>query len=490
MQVFNGLSFMLQYNIKVTFVAEDFLSSPEQYSKFSHVFQPKQFDYSISYLIFLKLKRRYAIHSFVLFFFKRGEYFVKKNLFGKGSILFIALTAFGVISILSVTIVGIALNDMNQTQNTEKRTKAHYYALSGIEIARGMLENIETRNENGIFSGNMDENNMGLSKLVFESSNNLGTDFNYDNLKDYVRSRNNLKNWKIVCGFIKKRNGDIKIASFGNVGDITRTISLFLRPERGIFDMAIFGMDSIKISGTTSDEAKVTGKIGTNSTEDGAINFDGTNATLDGTAFIIDPIKNASDVIVGQTVTVEDLVEVRDYQLPFYPALDMSTSLVVTGEETISTDIGYKTVDVPNGDNLIFDLGTSPDIILRTESLNLEGTITMNSTGTVWLYIDSVLTLNNIEGNQARLIIVYGGTDPVKISGQIVCESLGIYAPNALIELSGQSAIKGAMIAKEAQVKGISEVVSFQYDEDLSKLNFPTYGGGYAKTSYIETWSE
>lgn len=415
---------------------------------------------------------------------------MKKNLFMKGSILFIVLTAFAVLSVLSITIAGITLNDMTQTQNTEKRAKAHYFALSGIEIARGMLENIETRNKNGVFYGDINESGNEQPKLIFEDALTLGTDFNYDNLRNYVENKNNPKNWKIVCGFIRKRDGDIKIASYGNVNDITKSISLYLRPIRGIFDMAVFGINTIKISGTTKDSAKVNGKIGTNSTEDGAIDFDGSTATLDGTAFIIDPEINATNVVIGQTIPIEDLGEIRDYQLPLFPDLDMSSSLFVAGSAIISTDSGFNIVDIPNGDNLIFDLETSSDIVLRTASFNLAGTLTLNSTGTVWLYVDNDLILNNISGNLGRLIIIYGGTDPVKISGQIVCDSLGIYAPNALVELSGQSAIKGAIIAKDAQIKGVSDVISFQYDEELSKLNFPTYGGGFSNTVYIETWSE
>jgi type II secretory pathway component PulK len=69
----------------------------------------------------------------------------------KGFVLFTALIAVAVLSIISITVVTLVLNDSMQLNRAEARLNAHYRALSGVEIARALLEKDET-NEPGVFS--------------------------------------------------------------------------------------------------------------------------------------------------------------------------------------------------------------------------------------------------------------------------------------------------------------------------------------------------
>ena len=416
---------------------------------------------------------------------------MKNTLEKKGIILLLVVIVFAVMSVLSIVIYGIGLTDLDETRDAEERTKAYYYALSGIEIGRATMENLKSRNFNGIFYGNLSESSL-TAGFTYEDSSTLGNDFDFDTLKDFLETRNHTDEWLTTAGIVRNDNGEIKIAAFGNSGDFTRNLVLQLIPINGIFDMAIFGLNTITISGTTKDNAKVIGKIGTNSTDDAAIKFDGVNATLDGTAFILASDENSVDIVVGQTVPIQDLVEPRDYQVPTFPEFDTFPSLSVSATAEIAADGGYEDITVVNGGELTFDLNNMEDMVVRAKTFNIAtgGKLILKGLGTVWLYVDTTLSLNEIIGGESRLIIVYKGYDTVKISGQIVCDSLGIYAPLASVELAGQSAIKGAIIASDAIVTGVSEITSFQFDEELTGVYFPTPGGGFSDAKYIEIWSE
>ena len=183
-----------------------------------------------------------------------------------GIILLVALVVFAVMSVLTIAIAGIGLTYLTETQNTEVRTRAHYLALSGIEIGRGVLENLASRNLRGIIYGKLDTENPSAGSLIFNDCSALGSDFSYHNLKAFLTNTELGESDNLIIGVAQDSENKIKIVSLGCEKDIRKSITLILKPV-GVFGAAIFGMESVDVSG----QGSVSGKIGTNSVDTGAL---------------------------------------------------------------------------------------------------------------------------------------------------------------------------------------------------------------------------
>ncbi len=72
-----------------------------------------------------------------------------------GSVLIISLVVVLVLSILAITVVSLTLTNTSQTVSLQRRTEAHYLAMSGINIMLAILsdEDLQDDDFQGIVSG-------------------------------------------------------------------------------------------------------------------------------------------------------------------------------------------------------------------------------------------------------------------------------------------------------------------------------------------------
>lgn len=414
-------------------------------------------------------------------------YFAKNDLRRKGVILLIVLTLFAVVSILSLGIAAMGLTGLTETQNADKRIRAHYLAMSGIEIARGVLDNLNTRNMRGIFFGELSPDNLTIASLYFEDASALDENFTFDNLKDFLVDHTLPEEANVLFGITQNSQHVIKIVSLGCLNDVRKSVTLTLVPI-GVFDMAIFGVEFVDIGG----QGSVNGKVGTNSTDDNKIKFSN-NTSLDGTVCIIDPKKNADVVNAYFDPVLEDLEKPRDCELPQFPDFQTIVDIYIDNGDTntINKDSGFNKITTTPGGQLIIDTTGKQDIVIRCVDLKSLGKIIIKGDGIVWLYVSGTINLDDVVStDDGSLILVYSGTSQISMTGQIQANSFGLYCPKANADLGGQMNLAGAVIAKEAKISGDADAGYdfFTYAQIFSELAFPISGGGNSR--YEEVWSE
>lgn len=206
----------------------------------------------------------------------------------KGFVLFTALIAVSVLSIISITVVTLVLNDSMQLNRAEARLTAHYRALSGVEIARALLEKDETNDARGVFRGALPENGNGSFELVeaWENGDNWESDLQTirNTVLDVIQSSQS----DIAFAILSNQSGsEFKIVSYGNRNTLVESVVLTLASSGGayefpIFDMAVFTDSYIELQGS----ARIEGKSGINSISPGSINIVGGGAEITGTIYV------------------------------------------------------------------------------------------------------------------------------------------------------------------------------------------------------------
>lgn len=422
----------------------------------------------------------------------------------RGTILLVSLVIFSVLSMLGVYVATISMNNLSQAKETEGRTKAYYLAVSGVEIARGIINSKNGNDYRGIFYGDLSENNSDFQYTAkIDFTNNTG----YENIRSEVANFNSTNDYDVVFGIASNSEGKTKVVSTGNTGDISKTVALSLQPvsESHVFGLSIFGIEEVKISG----QGKIKGNIGSNE----LIKITG-NAEVDGTVFYV----NFEDLDIDGQATIggySTLYEELIYEVPEAPYVEMiDKELIVPEKESdldkdddkkeyvnlIDSDHSYKKVTVEKNAELTINAINS-DIIIIADEFDLQGNITINGTGTVYLYvIDKIKNFasyfkiaNNDESEDdknehsydwAKLVIINLGEDTIHFSGHAEMIDLGIYAPESKVKLTGQSGLKGAVVGKKIELEGQGDI-DFEYREDLNDITLPVANG-----SYREVWSD
>jgi type II secretory pathway component PulJ len=366
----------------------------------------------------------------------------------KGFVLFTALIAVSVLSIISITVVTLVLNDSMQLNRTEARLTAHYRALSGVEIARALLEKDETNDARGVFRGALPENGNGSFELVeaWENGDNWESDLQTirNTVLDVIQSSQS----DIAFAILSNQSGsEFKIVSYGNRNTLVESVVLTLASSGGayefpIFDMAVFTDSYIELQGS----ARIEGKSGINSISPGSINIVGGGAEITGTIYVgvdgdthVNPGVNPNnpnqsiyypEAVVTRTNIwnntwldthpIENLTKTRLYTLPAFP--DPPASIVfptfpvfpeglhqngdwnINGSSTLTiTQSGdYAKLSVAGSGRLIFDMG-GKDLSIRANSLSVGGSgqIEVRGPGTLNLYVEGNTELG---GNGVSLI--------------------------------------------------------------------------------------
>jgi type II secretory pathway component PulJ len=366
----------------------------------------------------------------------------------KGFVLFTALIAVAVLSIISITVVTLVLNDSMQLNRAEARLNAHYRALSGVEIARALLEKDETKDARGIFRGALPENGNGSFELVevWENGDNWESDL--QTIRNIVLDVIQSSQSDIAFAILSNRSGsEFKIVSYGNRNKVVESFVLTLASSGGayefpIFDMAVFTDSYIELKGS----ARIEGKSGINSVSPGSINISGGGAEITGTIYVgvdgdthVNPSVNPNnpnqtiyypEAVVTRTNIwnntwlnthpIENLTKTRLYTLPAFPdppasigfptfpvfpeGLYQNGNWNINGSSTLTvTQNGdYAKLSVAGSGRLIFDLG-GKDLSIRANSLSVGGSgqIEVRGPGTLNLYVEGNTELG---GNGVSLI--------------------------------------------------------------------------------------
>lgn len=419
-----------------------------------------------------------------------------------GAILLVSLVIFSILSMLGVYVATISINNLNQAKETEGRTKAHYLAVSGVEIAREIVNNENGDNYRGIFYGNLSDDNPDFQYIA---KSDFMNDTGYETMRGEIENFISTNDYDVVFGIATNSDGKTKIVSTGNTGNISRTVSLSLRPasKSHVFDLSIFGIEELKISG----QGKIKGNIGSNN----KIELEG-QAEVDGIVYYVDfeDLKLSGQATIGAS---SNLLKELVFDLPEEPSVEkIEKELIVPKNKDkldkdddkkeytdfINSNCSYNKFKVEESAELTINAINS-DITILADEFDLKGEITINGTGTVWLYVTDKIkdcaSHFKISSNQgetddknthewAKLVIVNLGDEKIHFSGQTEMIDLGIYSPHTNIKISGQSEIKGAVIGKKVELVGQGDIV-FEYDENINNITLPVSNGNYS-----ELWSD
>ncbi|MFW6120307.1 MAG: hypothetical protein ACOC80_05335 [Petrotogales bacterium] len=371
-----------------------------------------------------------------------------------GYVLLFTLIVVLILSVLSISAISLVLNETMQLNKTEARLEAHYKALSGIELARSILQSDSVQELRGIFKGNISANETSSFEVVNQLSPGEHWDDATQTIKNNVKNTVESASCDIAFALLSNtENSEVKIISYGNRNSILKSIVLYLTLpgspfELPIFDMAVYTDSYLEMIGG----AKIQGKAGTNSNEPGAIYLPGGGVEITDTIYVgVDgdtnvnpspdpdtpwwPIEHPEAVIKRGSIwqntwlnnhQVESLEEVRQYELPDFPDppdlinlpdfptfpdnIPNSGNLNVNGNNTVTVTEGanYNNINVSGSGKLIIDLQGN-NLSIRADSLDIggAGSIEVNGPGVLNMYVDDdvsisgngVSSLNNSEYN-------------------------------------------------------------------------------------------
>ncbi|MHC4290875.1 MAG: DUF7305 domain-containing protein [Planctomycetota bacterium] len=278
-----------------------------------------------------------------------------------------------------------------------------------------------------------------------------------------------------------------QITSVGRSGNQTKTVRAMVALTSPIAqDYAIFSKKNINMKNSSTvdgfnssdpSDTDVDVKIGTQSTDDGAIDLKN-NTTIDGD-IVIGPEGVPDDVInTGSNVSING--EIFVLQTDFYlssvapPDYTASQGSISGNNITLnSSDSGkYSSISISNNGTLSvtgdLTLYVTGDIELKN---NAE--IEIKNDATLELYFDGDINANNSSGfnNKSEVpssLMIYGtGTDQeidLKNSADIYAV---VYAPNAEMTVKNSGDAYGSFIVEDFELKNGGEVY---YDEALKEV--------------------
>lgn len=391
-----------------------------------------------------------------------------------GFVLFAALIVVLVLSVVATIIVSLVLNDSMQLNRAEARLEANYRAISGIEVARAILENPSTRDARGVFRGTIPEGGSGSFELVEAWQDGDYWDTGIQLVRDAVQNALQSSSNDVAFAIFSDSSGtEFKIVSYGVRSAAVESMVLNLAFAGGayeypVFDMAVFSKSYIGIGGSS----RIEGRAGTNSIVPGSVNIAPGSNMITGTIYVgvggdthvnpsVDPdgksISYPNAVVTRTNINnstwlsnhpIQNLDQEREYELPDFPdpppsisfptfptfpeGLPVHGNLNVGGNSTfIVTQSGeYGNISVSNSSRLIFNLQGN-NISINANSLSVSGSarIEVNGPGTLTLYVDGNASISGsgiTTLNSAKLNIYTDGN--FSASGNLNVELSTLYS--------------------------------------------------------------
>ncbi len=414
----------------------------------------------------------------------------------KGASLAIVLMVGTVLIIFSVVLGSFAVNEAKQTSLEEKETQAYYIARAGAEAASSWIIN------------NLDDFSSYDSPIISRNNDFSIGKFDLEIIDESTRI--------IINSTGKIENGE---DSFGVTRYIDEVVTIMLMKKDigqggsqdilSSIDMAMFSDTRIVIK----NNCKITGDIGSNSTEEDSLDIDKNNNEIYGTVYI--GLGGDPDKVLKKDradVNVQTLDEVRDYPSIEFPDIFDDISYISKGDlklekgetKTIDGSSNYEYSEIEVVKSILFIDMTQGDGIIQAKSLKIDDNsqIILIGTGSLKLYLndsfdvikESKITTNSTDQlevyvkkgdskieNQSIVncsIYTYDGDVTIKnssITGSIIggdsiiinqdnnihnehiVKSL-IYAPDAVIELKSNTILEGSIIGNDLTIHSKSDI--------------------------------
>lgn len=243
-----------------------------------------------------------------------------------------------------------------------------------------------------------------------------------------------------------------------------------------LFDRALWGIDFLNLGGTVlvdSYDPTLGPYGGTNIGENGAVASNG-NISVNGSVVVHgDAAFGPSGSFNGDPSSVTgDIIQLPAPRVfPPIPPFNVGVQNVsVANKRTVTLTPGdYNDIDINSGGTLILEPGE-----YHFNSIDAKGALTINGDldDKTTIYVKSALDLGaqgitNLNGDPTRLNIFYSGTSKMKMHGGPEA-FVSVYAPNAPVNLVGNSHFYGSFIGKSVTVQGTPEI---HFDEGSLREN-------------------
>lgn len=401
-----------------------------------------------------------------------------------GSVLLISLIVVLVLSVLSITVVSLTLTNASQTVSLQRRTEAHYLAMSGINVMLAMLSSDDFHLDDfqGVVSGLLRE--IESENSTFSVRETWQNGEAPQDLRSYLLSFGNTVDDEVIVGVMQYDEQELHIVSVGRRGRIFRTAQLIVEVigrNASPFDLAVFADEYMSMGGSSS----VTGTIGTNSVIPQTIVFSG-NPSVSGTIFVgpegdtnLNPSRDPHqswktvyhpDAVVSrqniwnqiwlETHDIGNLDELREFLLPEFETspenleqMGEFTTPWVPGESyVISADGHYSKISITANRTLTIHTGDAGNVRrISVDELDItQGHIVLEGEGSLELYVGSSFKIGggstiNSENDYERVTIYYGGDSKVSIDGaQLIRGTL--FIKDAELRLTGSGGVLGTII--------------------------------------------
>ncbi|WP_026676462.1 DUF7305 domain-containing protein [Fictibacillus gelatini] len=439
----------------------------------------------------------------------------------QGIALVTVLLVLTVISLLGLTIMGFALNNVKLSSSERTYQSAYYIAESGITYTMDKI----TKNIIDIYNNSNNESDF-FSKIesMISTINKEPPYKSFENSFGYAPEAK-ISIEKVDYSSVTFQ--DYKIISTGTINNRSRTVEKQIQvnwvPKNNITipDTAVFVKEIISLSGG----AKILGGAGTNSSIDGSIALDGGAGISD--KIYVGPQSGNSVINKPKWMTLNNeivkLQTVKTFDMPPFPAFpsnpippnekiqkDGSTYYVINNGAlriddykadnytlNLTKDLQFTEIYISSNYTLNINLGNNNRNIV-VNSLNIpNGKINIIGTGKLTIYVNTNITMgagskinainsnnsNSIKAQIKTLDIYYKGSHLNLAGDQKIYGSL--YALNADISMSGGSGFQGYIITggKMIDISGGANAITQLFYAPNADVNMS--GGGNIKGSII-----
>lgn len=390
----------------------------------------------------------------------------------RGMALILGFTVIVVLTVLGLAIISRSISENNITKRFISSTRAFWLAEAGVQRAFWELSYNScqgcTQFTNNICTNNpcTDCSTCG-DKCITGSLLQAG-------VCDYYVLLNSSNSSITSTGYFPSRTALDRMA---------RTIRV---SGEYLFNYAVFGRQSVSISGNASTDSYDSSKGNYGGSNKGANGDVGTNGATPGAITLSGGAKVYGDAITGPggTVSISGGAQVvppgtiTDQNNVNLPAVVVPSALQGLSPETYNGTISpgdhkYSSIAISGSESL--NISSSTKIYLTgSQSLNISGSGGLNiaSGAQVTIYTDGGINISS-SGivNQSRIptnLILYGTPSCHSITLSGSGDFYGaIYAPDASISKSGSSLVYGALIGNQVSIPGSGDL---HYDENLKTI--------------------
>jgi hypothetical protein len=381
----------------------------------------------------------------------------------KGIILVITLLSMGALFFFTFLLVRLQAQDKGAALRGENDLIAEQAARAGVDDA---LFNLKASSAWAAgFSGVLLPHSKASYSVSFDKNQKL-----------LPFSTNNAAGASLVTGYNGRAvpPGFVHVVSVGTFQSSRKIEETMVNTGGGqLFSGGLFTLNSIELQGGALVDSynsslgsynqthqNTGGNIGTNSTQEDAISLSGKSQVF-GTVTLPTGTNAATSIQASGGSSYQSVTYAPPQNMPFLPlpgSLGASQGdLKITGGTVTLTPGVYGKLDISGQAQVILQPGNY--VFNGDLSISGTGTVTIPN-GKVTFYANGEniqLTGNgsiNNNGSPGNFLIVGGPrTDSVKIAGNGQ-SFLGLYAPAAEIQISGNGDIFGAVAGNKAQIEG------------------------------------